>query len=148
MPVTVLNKKAKVTNVTKDLSQDIVSPEVVDEFAEDALRYAKKMEKLAPLKKSVEGQEKAILATVDDVVDPETGLTLYGNKHDVVLGPKGNQTDVVDTAKAAEFLGFELFIELAKLSVTDLKKYLTPDQFEKVTKVNPKRKRRVKIEIK
>lgn len=148
MPVTVLNKKAKVTNVTKDLSQDIVSPEVVDEFAEDALRYAKKMEKLAPLKKSVEGQEKAILATVDDVVDPETGLTLYGNKHDVVLGPKGNQTDVVNTAKAAEFLGFELFVELAKLSVTDLKKYLTPDQFEKVTKVNPKRKRRVKIEIK
>lgn len=148
MPVTVLNKKAKVTNVTKDLSQDIVSPEVVDEFAEDALRYAKKMEKLAPLKKSVEGQEKAILATVDDVVDPATGLTLYGNKHDVVLGPKGNQTDVVNTAKAAEFLGFELFVELAKLSVTDLKKYLTPDQFEKVTKVNPKRKRRVKIEIK
>lgn len=148
MPVTVLNKKAKVTNVTKDLSQDIVSPEVVDEFAEDALRYAKKMEKLAPLKKSVEGQEKAILATVDDVVDPETGLTLYGHKHDVVLGPKGNQTDVVNTAKAAEFLGFELFVELAKLSVTDLKKYLTPDQFEKVTKVNPKRKRRVKIEIK
>ena len=148
MPVTVLNKKAKVTNVTKDLSQDIVSPEVVDEFAEDALRYAEKREKLAPLKKSVEGQEKAILATVDDVVDPETGLTLYGNKHDVVLGPKGNQTDVVNTAKAAEFLGFELFVELAKLSVTDLKKYLTPDQFEKVTKVNPKRKRRVKIEVK
>lgn len=148
MPVTVVNKKAKVTNVTKELSQDIVSPEVVDEFAEDALRLAKKMEKLAPLKKSVEGQEKAILATVDDVVDPTVGLTLYGDKHDVVLGKKGDQTDVVNVAKAAEFLGFDVFVQLAKLSVTDLKQYLTPDQFAEVTKKTAKRKRRVKIEVK
>jgi len=148
MPVTVLNKKAKLTNITKELSQDIVSPDVVDEFAADVLKYAKKMEKLAPLKKRVEGQEKAILATVDDVVDASTGLTLHGYEHEVVLGPKGNMTDVVNTAKAADYLGFELFVKLAKLSVTDLQQYLTPDQFAEVTKKTAKRKRRVKIEIK
>jgi hypothetical protein len=148
MPVTVVNKKAKLTTVTKELSQDIIAPEVVDEFARDALRLAKKMEKIAPLKKSVEGQEKAILATVDDVVNPTTGLTLFGDEHDVVLGPKGNKTEVINTAKAAELLGFDLFVELAKLSITDLNKYLTPDQVAEVTKKSPKNKRRVKIEIK
>jgi len=148
MPVTILNKKDKVTEVTKELSQDIIAPEVVDEFAEAALKYGKKMEKLAPLKKSVEGQEKAILATVDDVVDPATGLTLHGYNHEVVLGPKGNKTEVVNVAKAAEYLGFDLFMELASVSITDLKKYLTPDQVEEVTKVSRKNKRRVKIEIK
>lgn len=148
MPVTVVNKKAKLTNVTKELSQDIIAPEVVDEFATDALKYAKKMEKLAPLKKRVEGQEKAILATVDDVVDPTTGLTLYGDEHDVVLGPKGNKTECVNTALAAEYLGFDVFVKLAKLSITDLKQYLTPDEFDAVTKKSAKNKRRVKIEIK
>lgn len=148
MAVTVVNKKAKVTNVTKDIAESIVAPEVVDEFAEDALRYAKKMQKLAPLKRRVEGQEKAILATIDDVVDASTGLTLHGNDHEVIVGPKGNKTECVNTALAAEHLGFDLFVKLAKLSITDLKQYLTPDQFDEVTKKTPSTKRRVKIEQK
>lgn len=148
MAVTVVNKKAKLTSVTKELAQDIIAPEVVDEFAEDALKYAKKMQKLAPLKRRVEGQEKAILATIDDVVDAKSGLTLHGDKHEVVVGPKGNKTECINIALAAEHLGFDLFVKLAKLSITDLKNYLTPDQFAEVTKMKPVTKRRVKIEQK
>lgn len=148
MAVTVVNKKTKLTKITKELSQDIIAPEVVDEFAEDALKYAKKMQKLAPLKRRVEGQEKAILATIDDVVDAKVGITLHGDKHEVVVGPKGNKTECINTALAAEHLGFDLFVKLAKLSITDLQNYLTPDQFAEVTKKYPSTKRRVKIEQK
>ena len=112
--------------VCEEISATALTVACAEICALDQAELAKKLDKIAPLQKSVSAMEKEILHQVDDVIAPSVGLTLTGDDHDLVLGPKGKRTEVVDVAKAADLLGFELFIELASISITDLKKYLTP----------------------
>lgn len=144
MAITVVKKK--VTNLEKVDVTQLVAPDVVDEFAKSSRKLAQKLEKIAPLKKSVESQERSILKTVDDVIAPSVGVTLHGHEDDVVLGAKGKKTELTDAHRAYEILGPELFFKLVSLSITDLKKYMTPEQVAEVTKTTHKTKRRVKIE--
>ena len=148
MAVQVVTKKAKVTDVSKVDVTEIVLPEVVDDFGTQALKLAKKKEKLAPLEKAVTAAEKEILNSVDEVFDEATDVTLFGEEFDLVIGPKGQRTTLVDTLKAAEMLGEDLFLKLATISITNLKKYLTPEQVEAVTETKYATKRRVKVEVK
>lgn len=148
MAVQVVKKKAKVTDVSKVDVTEVVLPEVVDDFASQAVKLAKKKEKIAPLQKSVDAGEKEILKTVDEVFDEGTPVTLNGEEYDLVIGPKGQRTEIVDTLAAAQMLGEELFLKLATVSITNLKKYLTPEQVAAVTETKYATKRRVKVEVK
>lgn len=148
MPVTIVNKQAKVKDVSKLDVTEIVLPEIVDAFGEQAVKLAKKKEKIAPLEKSVSASEKEILKAVDEVIDESVDITLLGEDYDLVIGPKGQRTEVTNTLRAAELLGEDLFLKLATVSITNLKKYLTPEQVAEVTKTEYKTKRRVKVEVK
>ena len=148
MAVQIVTKEKKISDITKLDVTEVVLPEVVDDFAQSVIALGKKEKKRAPLKKAVTAQEKSIIDAVDEVLVPSAEITLTGTEYDVHLGPQGQRTEVVDILKAVEFLGEELFLKLAKISVTDLKKYLTPEQVAQVTETEYKTKRRVKVEAK
>lgn len=148
MPVTVVNKQAKVKDVSKLDVTEVVLPEAVDAFGAQAVKLAKKKEKIAPLEKSVAAGEKEILKSVDEVLHESVDVTLLGEDYDLVIGPKGQRTSITDPLAAAKMLGEDLFLKLAKVSITDLKKYLTPEQVAQVTETKYSTKRRVKVEVK
>ena len=144
MSITIVSPKIKQAEAIE--STEIVKPEVVDEFAVAATKLAKAQDKLKPLVKKVGELEKGLIGAVDEVIDPSVKFVLMGNDYEVPLSAQGKRTELVDPEKAAFFLGDELFMKLAKVSVADLKAYLTPDQLEHVMKTSYKIKRRVKIE--
>lgn len=144
MGVTIVKPKTK--TVDAETTSQVVVPEVVDEFAMLSAKLAKKLEKLDPLKKKVEKLEKGILGAVDEVFDPSVDLVLQGEENELLLGPRGKRTSITDKDKLVDLLGIDLFVKLAKVSVTDLKKYMTPEDVEQVTTAKYAIKRRVKIE--
>ena len=146
MAVKIVKKTAKVEDVTKLEQGQIVETDTIDEFARLSRKLAAKEEKIAPLKKSVAEMEKGILGAVDAVVAPHVGIDLQGEENELKLGPKGKRAEVTDIELVFDMLGKELFLKLAKIGITDLKAYLTPDQVEAVTASEFKTKRRVKVE--
>jgi len=144
MSVTIVKPKAKV--IDKVVAASIVSPETVDEYANLKAKLDKKQEKLAPLVKEVTSLEKGILGAVDEVVDPGTPLDLQGYENELKIGPKGERTSISDIEGILDIMGMETFLKLCTVSTTNLKKYLTPEQVEAVTKTSYAIKRRMKVE--
>ena len=144
MAVTII--KPKIKDVSKIDSTEIITAELVDEFATLSAKLQKKLEKIKPLQNSVTVMEIGILVAVDEVVDPSQKITLTGNEHELKLGAKGRSTHITNMELAVDLLGEELFLKLANITMKDLKAYLTPEQLEQVTATKYATKRRVKIE--
>lgn len=144
MSVTIVKPKAKV--IDKVVASSIVSPETVDEYADLRAKLDKKQEKLAPLVKEVASLEKGILGAVDEVVDPGTPLDLQGYENELKIGPKGERTSLNDVEAARDILGDEVFMKLVSISITNLKKYMTPEQVDQVSSTSYAIKRRMKVE--
>ena len=144
MAVTIVKPKAKV--IDKVVAASIVSPETVDEYANLKAKLEKKQEKIAPLAKEVASLEKGILGAVDEVVDPSVSLDLQGYENELKIGPKGERTSISDIEGILDIMGMETFLKLCTVSTTNLKKYLTPEQVEAVTKTSYAIKRRMKVE--
>lgn len=142
MAVKFVTKKAV---STEELAECIIQPEVVDEYATLSVKLKKRQENLAPLAKQVGDLEKGIIAATDEVLDAESKATLPGIDFELQLGAQGQRTSLTDIEKVFEFLGFETFMKVAKVSVSDLKSYLNPDQLAEVTESKFAIKRRVKI---
>ena len=142
MAVQYATKKAQ---SVEELAEVIVQPEVVDEYATISAKLAKRQENLKPLVKQVSDLEKGIIGATDEVLDPGSKVTLAGIKFNLDLGAQGQRTALTDIEKVFEMLGFETFMKVAKVSVTDLKSYLNPDQLAEVTESKFSIKRRVKI---
>lgn len=122
--------------------------ESVDQYGDLKGKLDKKLEKLQPLQKEVAELEKDLLTYVDQHTDPADEMTLAGEKYEALFGKKGTQSEITDKALVREMLGDELFFELAKINITDLKAYLNPKQLKKVLHEERKSKRRVKVELK
>lgn len=144
MAVTIVKPKAKSEEQVD--SAQIVQPEVIDEYASLRTKLDKKKDKLKPLEKKVGSLEKGILGAVDAVLDPSASIDLQGEENELKVGPQGQRAELVDTEKAMDILGQELFLKLAKISMTDLKAYMTPEQISEVTESKYAIKRRVKVE--
>lgn len=143
MAVKIVSKKVRSAEALAEVV--IVEPEVVDNYATLSAKLAKREESIAPLKKQVDALQAEILGDTDKVVASNVKVTLQGITHEMQLGMKGNKTELVDAERAFELLGFELFLKLAKVSITALKEYMTPEQVAEVTKVERKNKRRIKV---
>lgn len=141
--MTVTKIAPKVQDVTKIASEDIISPEVVDSYGKLAAKLARKVEKLEPLSNKVSVLAEQIINSVDEVIDSSVKYTVTGDEYQVQLGARGNKTSLNSNETIIDEIGHELFMKLAKVSVTDLKAYCTPDQLTKLTTavVSPKRKR-------
>lgn len=144
MSVTIVKPKAKV--IDKVIASQIVSPETVDEYAGLRAKLDKKQEKIAPLVKEVTSLEKGILGAVDEVVDPGTPLDLQGYENELKIGPKGEKTALTEVGMVRDMVGDDVFMKLVTISVTNLKKYLTPEQLDVVTSKSYAIKRRMKVE--
>ena len=145
MAVTIVKPKAK--EIAKEDLTALVTPELVDSYASKKNKLDKKQAKLAPLEKEVKALGKEILSTVDEVIDAGTPVTLPGVMFELKLGAQGKRTELVDAEGVYDLLGAEAFFKLAKISVTDLKAYLTPDEVSKVTQSRYAISRRVKVEL-
>lgn len=144
MSVTIVKKK--VQDVTKISSEDVVPATTVDEFAELHGEYKDAKEEIAPLEKKYKKMELGIIGAVDEVIDAGVKYTLVGNEYELQLGAQGVRAAVTSNEEVIDEIGIELFQKIAKVSMTDLKAYCTPEQLEKITKKSFAIKRRVKVE--
>lgn len=143
--MSVLIVKPKIKDASMIDSAELVTAELVDEFAKLSGKLAKKQDKIAPLVKAVAAMEKGILAAVDEVLDPSQPVNLVGDENELQVGAQGQRTSITNMALAVDLLGEELFLKLAKITMKDLQAYLTPEQLEQVTEKKYATKRRVKI---
>ena len=155
MAVTILKKK-----VTKP------EPEPVQEEATDEAtleeQIVKKLDQLgdlyvqlAPIKtktKKITDKYKPLFEAVQDFVDidaaPDDEITLKTDKYAAAFGQHGNASSVSAPGKAFKMLeGVEkgLGQKLMTFKVTDLNKYLTPEQVQKCVKTERSKARTVKI---
>jgi hypothetical protein len=65
--------------------------------------------------------------------DPDEPYTFHTSKGEVTFSPCVNSLEVVDREKMVNKLGLETFKAIAKVSITDLKKYLSPAEIEAFT---------------
>ena len=144
MAVTIVKPKAKV--IDKVVASQIVSPETVDEYAGLKAKLDKKMEKIAPLSKEVAALENGILGAVDEIVDPAVPLNLQGYENELKIGAKGEKVSLTDIEAVRDILGDETFMKLATITITNAKKYMTPEQLDAVSSKSYAIKRRMKVE--
>jgi hypothetical protein len=83
---------------------------------------------------------------LDEVVDPGTPLNLAGYENELVIGAKGEKLSLTEIGIARDLLGDDAFMQLVTISITNLKKYLTPEQVDMVTSKSYAIKRRMKVE--
>ena len=144
MTVTIVAPKAK--ELSKEELESIVAAEVIDEYGTLLTEHALAKEKLVPRSTKLSELTATIIGAVDEVVDPDTPVVLDGNEYKISLGTQGTRLVVADSEAVVDEIGAELFMKLAKVSITDLKAYCTPEQLELITKKTFGIKRRVKVE--
>jgi hypothetical protein len=142
-------------------------PEVQDEVVDTSMmsieeQIAAKLDELGdlymemlPAKKTVAGLQKAykpLFEQVQDFVDQDAEadeeVSLTTERYASVFGPHGNMTEVTKPGlcfKMLEGIQKGLGQELMTYAITDLRKYLTEDQFEQVTKTTRRKARTVKF---
>lgn len=145
MTVTIIKPKA--VDVTEIDSESIIPAVVVDEYGSLVAELKDATEKLAPLTSKVSELAKGIIGAVDEIIDPSVPMVLDGNDYRLNLGAKGVKLMSADSEAVIYELGTELFMKLAKVSITDLKAYCTPEQLEKITTSTFSIKRRMKVEL-
>jgi hypothetical protein len=107
------------------------------------LDAAKKLVKAAQA--VIDEAAKTIRTNVEDNVHPDQTTNLEGTLGTVQLSACPKEVGTVDMDKAIELLGTETFLRLAKISIGDLRKYLTPEQFEEVATTERTGTRRVTL---
>jgi len=144
MGVTVVTKKTQ--NVEDIDTTDFIAAEVVDTYAKNARKLAKLLAKLQPKINRLEKQEANLLKLVDENINAAVAITLVGNDYEVTTSAMGKKTELIDAEKARDLLTDEVFMKIAKVTLTDLKAYLTKDDYESIVKTTHKNKRRIKVE--
>ena len=91
-------------------------------------------EAIASLNLDLTTEMDLVLGYVTDV-DKEQKIILEGNSTILKLGAKGKTTQVTcEMQDLHEILGDEVFYAIANVGITNLKKYLTPEELADVTK--------------
>lgn len=150
MPIKYVQKqKPKAQPKVEVVDQAVELEEMVDTLGELKAKIDPLKAQLDPLVKAYNNAEAALLAIVDEEFDAAVKAEVVGTKYAVKAGPKAKATVVTDLESAAtilEEIEDGLFMLLAKVGITDLRKYMTPDQFEAVTSTDRTGKRKVSVE--
>lgn len=153
MAVKILKKTAEKTKkATVQVSQTWgTMQQLVDQMGELKAKIAPLQEALTPLAKAYTETEAEMLALADSQLIPDQKTTVIGETYRAELGMKSNKTTLtsVEVAqKALENIEEGLFLLLASVGITDLKKYLDPTSLEMCTDTERSGKRSVKVEKK
>ena len=93
------------------------------------------LNKIKPQQDELNKLKKLFLENTDKITTPDKAYTYEGEEHQVVVGAKNNATTLTaPQEEIAALLGQELFFKLAKVTLGDLQKYLTPEQFVAISK--------------
>lgn len=140
-------QKPTAKKLTKPKKQEVFGKEVKgtvkieapDSCVDDAARYDAQIK---DLKEALAAQnqnfDEAMAKITELVQDVPAGskVIIAGMMANVTLGPKGKSTKVTASMKEIhEKLGDEVFYSLCKVGITDLKKYLTPEELDDATEV-------------
>lgn len=98
----------------------------IDRLAEllawqESVKKDARTKELADLVKALKGEVPADL-------DPDVDYVFEGESHKYVFGPASNDRYIADMEAVKTAFGDKVFMELVKVNLTDLDKYLTPDQ--------------------
>ncbi len=147
MSVTVVKSKTKTTgSQVEDLESEI---------AVKVTEYGKLSDERAPLDKQIKAIDKKMkplrseLQThVDEHVGDDEELALKSQDYIAAFGTKGNATSVTDAHSVFQMLeAIEagLAWQIMSYGITELRKYLTPAQFDKVTNTERSKARGIKV---
>lgn len=139
MPIKLKTSATKVAPVTANPEAQTVA-ELVDKVGTleaDALLIAKQIkalqEKLKPYKAAVkELQEHVDTLELDDDATTELRGTVYR----VEVGKRGTSRSIIDLPKVFEFMGEDVFTQVATVPLKAIDDYLTPPQKEQVLKID------------
>lgn len=109
-------------------------------------KRAKKIKELEDADKEYGKLRKELCELLETVASgPFEPVEQYGEHYKVEAGPAAAQRFVTDMAKVRELLEDAVFMQLAKVNITDLDKYMTPPQLEQVTDVKPGARKKIEI---
>lgn len=101
---------------------------------------------LKPLEASVKGAQTVINGHAEDIGLPAgDAMHLKGVNHTLQLSARTKVVGEVDLDKVIKILGPEAFLKIAKVGITDLRKYLTEAQFKDVAEEGLTGTRRIKV---
>jgi len=149
MPVTFSEETVDLLKKQVNASSDGVVQEelslAVDSWVDTKASIEDVKEKvLKPLNDKLTVHGKVIQAYAENQ-DPAEVVFAKGFSHEVKLGAKANSVTEVDLEQVVQFLGVETFLKLASVKITDLRAYLTPEQFEAATTTQRKGNRTIKV---
>jgi len=75
---------------------------------------------------------KSVTALASETVAPDQATAVIGEKYVAQITEQRMQRDVINKAAIFEAVGNDTFVDIAQFKMTDLDKYLTPHQLEKV----------------
>jgi hypothetical protein len=99
---------------------------------------------LAPLSKAFSEKRSELAEVVKTTTKPEDKALLEGTKADLEFGVVPDTVVSVDLKLGRSLLGEKTFMEIAKINIGDLEKYLTEDEFKKCVKRDRVGTRRIK----
>ena len=120
--------------------------ELLSAFADEIDRVGKLMEEAEPIAKQIKDlqaklkplaeAQKALAKKIDELeIDDDAEVVEKGAHYQAEIGKRGNQREIKNMGLAKEYLGAELFMQVATITLKDLDAYLTLPQREEVLTV-------------
>lgn len=108
-------------------------------FAKDP-KYLRAVEALADSKK-------AFAAAADtEIKGANDTITVTGERHIVKVGAKGKSRTITDLKRISKMMGKKVFMSICSVTLSNVDKYLTPDQVAEVTESKQEGARSIKVE--
>lgn len=155
MAVTITKQKKAKPEPVQDEVIDTSDMSIEDQIAAKLDELGDLYTQLVPAKKTVadmQKQYKPLFEVIEEYVDTnaeaDEEVTLQTEKYAAVFGPHANMTKVAapgKTFKMLESIEKGLGQKLMTFGITDLRKYLTEEQFNSVTETTRSKARTVKI---
>ncbi len=149
MAVKIKSKESK-KGVTKEAQSSSASKmaALVDELGKVKAQISAHAKKMEPATKQAAKLEAELLTWADMMYGDDQKGVVEGEKYEVEITAKGNKTEITENEDAfnmLEAIEEGLSWALLKFGITDLKKYLTPKQFDEISITSRCSKRRVKV---
>ena len=133
-PKAVVENKLDAVLTTVSLTPDEMSYEqLADSYGQLNDELEAKQHALEPIKTKLSQVTKVILGKLEQDIAQDEGVSIDGDHWilDISACKKKNR-EIKNIALIQKFLGAEVFAQIAKVNISDLEKYLTPDQLIQV----------------
>lgn len=147
-----ISLKRKESDITKKITPKVKSAESGFDEEKVAKRYKKLQADLAavvqdPKIKKMQDElaelKTALVDNANKTLKADEGMVIVTPLGDVKIGKRSTSRSITDMKKAVKLLGKETFMKIAKIGLTDLDKYLNPEELEQCVVVKITDTRRI-----